>query len=59
MRNLKLDRRSGVMVIGRQAPDTVAKAAMAIDKLLTDPVLTADMVVILILPLLRPPSALS
>jgi hypothetical protein len=59
MRNLKLDRRSGVMVIGRQAPDMVAKAAMAIDKLLTDPALTADMVVILILPLLRPPSVLS
>lgn len=59
MRNLKLGRRSGVTVIRRQAPDTVAKAATAIDKLLTDPALTADMVDILILLLLRPPSVLS
>jgi hypothetical protein len=59
MRNSRLDHRSGVTAIERQALDMVAKAAMVIDKLLIDPARTADMVVIRTLLLLRPPSVLS
>jgi len=59
MRSLRLDHSSGVMAIERQVLDTVAKAAMAIDKLLIDPAHTADMEVILTPPLLKLPSAQS
>jgi hypothetical protein len=59
MRSSRLDRRSGVTAIERQVLDTVAKAAMAIDKLLIDPAHMADMEVIPTPPLLRFPSAQS
>jgi hypothetical protein len=59
MRNSRLDRRSVVTAIERQALDTVGKAAMVIDKLLIDPARIADMVVIPTLPLHRPLSVLS
>ena len=59
MRSSRLDRRSGVTVIERQALDMAAKAAMVIDKFLIDLARTADMVVIPTLPLLRPLSVLS
>lgn len=58
MRNSRLDRRSVVTPIERQALDMVGKVAMVIDKLLIDPARIVDMVVIPTPPLLIPLSVL-